>query len=359
MAGTMVNLLEVAPRKVANAPKHINVVLPRPRLWIPVLLTIIGIGVLLYPVVVTNLNNFEQRRLAASYSESISQNRPETLDQMLKKAEEYNRSIPGIPVLDPWMARVSKNNYPYQGYLHQLDLLPEMGRLVIPSAKVDLPIYHGSEVETLERGIGHLYGSSLPVGGTDTHAVLTGHTGLPTATLLDNLINVEKGDLLYVEVMGRKMAYRVYDIRVVKPDDIKTLKVEGGRDLLTVLTCTPYGINSHRLLVTGERTALPPEGIPAAGNQLAVIQWWMWILLAFAVASGVLAFFWMRTQLQNRLSSRRQGAHRTGESKPAAKLEVVSYPPRASVNRSALPQKTYRLVTGNTKINLMRPGRTS
>ena len=301
------NSVALAPRSVANAPKHINVVHSRPRLWIPVLLTIIGIGVLLYPVVATNLNNYEQRRHTLTYSEQIEQSRPEALDEMLAKAEEYNRSIPGIPVLDPWMARVSKNNYPYQGYLHQLDLLPEMGRLIIPKARVDLPIYHGSEVETLERGIGHLYGSSLPVGGNDTHAVLTGHTGLPTATLLDHLVDVEKGDLMFLDVMGRKMAYRVYDIRVVKPDEVKTLKVEGGRDLLTVLTCTPYGINSHRLLVTGERTTLPPEEFPAVQAPLQVVSWWMWVLVAIAAAAAVLAIVWVWGQRHRRRNENFKG----------------------------------------------------
>ncbi|NMW82952.1 class C sortase [Mobiluncus curtisii] len=301
------NTVVLAPRSVANAPKHINVVHSRPRLWIPVLLTIIGIGVLLYPVVATNFNNYVQHRHTLTYSEQIEQSRPEVLDEMLAKAEEYNRSIPGTPVLDPWMARVSKNNYPYQGYLHQLDLLPEMGRLIIPKARVDLPIYHGSEVETLERGIGHLYGSSLPVGGNDTHAVLTGHTGLPTATLLDHLVDVEKGDLMFLNVMGRKMAYRVYDIRVVKPDEIKTLKVQGGRDLLTVLTCTPYGINSHRLLVTGERTTLPPEDFPAAQAPLQTLSWWMWVLVAIATAAGVLAIVWVWGQLRRRRNENFKG----------------------------------------------------
>lgn len=265
------------------APKHQTAAPPRPSYWVPLLLVLAGVLVLLYPVTVTIFSNVEQRQAANAYSEGIEETRPEVLDQMLEKARQYNREIPGTPVLDPWMSRVAKSNFPYQAYLHQLDLLPQMGRLIIPAADVELPVYHGSEAETLERGIGHLYGSSLPVGGKDTHAVLTGHTGLPTATLLDNLTAVRKGDMMYVEVLGQKLAYKVFRIQVVLPDEVSSLKVEGGQDLLTVLTCTPYGINSHRLLVTGERVPLDEADFPSPKPALLAIQWWMWLALGVAI----------------------------------------------------------------------------
>lgn len=261
---------------------------------IPVILAVAGIVVLLYPVVATQWNNARQLKIAYEYSKAEKHIRREQLSASYKAAQEYNRHTPGAPILDPWLARVAKNNNPYQLYLKELSVLPEMGRLVVPKAKVDLPIYHGTQPETLERGIGHLYGSSLPVGGKSTHAVLTGHTGLSTATLLDNLTRMEIGDAIYVQVAGQKLKYRVKWIRVVRPEQVKTLQVQKDLDLLTIITCTPYGINSHRLLVTGIRVPMD------SGNPFGVgrLQWPWWVIIVICIAclAAFILAMWLRKQ---------------------------------------------------------------
>ncbi|MDO4665961.1 MAG: class C sortase [Actinomycetaceae bacterium] len=258
---------------------------------IPVILALAGITVLLYPVVATQLNNARQQYIAYKYSKTEKQLDPKGVRDQLAAADEYNRHGPTSPILDPWLARVAKDNNPYQRYLGQLNLTEAMGRLVIPAAKVDLPIYHGTSMKTLEKGIGHLYGSSLPVGGKSTHAVLTGHTGLSTASLLDHLTDIKHGDPIYIQVAGRKLKYKVFDIKVVKPDQVSSLKVQKGRDLVTVITCTPYGINSHRLLITGER--VPMDKTPVFDHRTPLAwSWWMIAIIAVAaLALGALGWW--------------------------------------------------------------------
>lgn len=301
---------------------------------IPVILALAGIAVLLYPVVATQWNNARQLQIAYEYSKAEKYlDRPQ-LTESFKAAQAYNRHTPGAPILDPWLARVAKDNNPYQVYLKQLNIVPEMGRLVIPGIKVDLPIYHGSQPDTLERGIGHLYGSSLPVGGKGTHAVLTGHSGLSTATLLDNLTKVKKGDAIYVQVAGQKLKYQVRWIRVVRPNQVKSLQRQEGKDLLTVLTCTPYGINSHRLLVTGERVPMDKTD-PFAGAGKLEWPWWMGAIIFVACLAALLLGWWLWRQ-RRRGQDEEENKKTSGESPPIASGGIPAtdaemtthYPPR-------------------------------
>ena len=128
-----------------------------------------------------------------------------------------------------------------------------MGTLQIPKINVNLPIYHGTDEEVLKNGIGHLQGSSLPVGGENTHCVLTGHRGLPNSKLFTRLDELENGDLFFIDVCGTKMAYQVKNLQIIKPEEVDCLNIEAEKDLVSLVTCTPYGINTHRLVVTGER----------------------------------------------------------------------------------------------------------
>ena len=157
-----------------------------------------------------------------------------------------------------------------------------MATVKIPSIDVNLPIYHGTEAATLDKGIGHLFGTALPVGGESTHTVLTGHTGLGTATMFDQLTSLKEGDVFYIEVPGRHLKYQVTDIRVVLPNETETLNKVEGKDLATLITCTPYGINTHRLLVTGERVPMDEEAVAAEAAQVkgAVMKPWMIAVLA-------------------------------------------------------------------------------
>ena len=153
-----------------------------------------------------------------------------------------------------------------------------IGIVKIPKIGVKLPIYHGSSQEVLAHGAGHLYGTDLPVGGKNRHTVITAHTGLADATMFDDLVNLKKGDYFYLDVQGETLRYKVFRISVVEPHDISLLQREKGRDLATLLTCTPYGVNSHRLLVTGYRV-LPDPVKPPEDH----VQWPLWMTL-FVIA---------------------------------------------------------------------------
>ena len=155
-----------------------------------------------------------------------------------------------------------------------------MGSIVVPKVSIDLPIYHGTSESALASGSGHLYGSSLPVGGADTHAVLTGHRGLVEALMFTRLDEMQVGDFFYIKVMGETLGYRVDRITVIEPDDTSQLKIVPGEDRVTLMTCTPYGVNTHRLLVSGVRQAIP-DPIPQIKD--APKDYRVWVIAAVAI----------------------------------------------------------------------------
>ena len=270
--------------------------------FLPVLLILIGLAVLLYPVVATQWNNYQQTKVAEDYREIMedtAEKDPDSMAKALEAAREYNREGRGGPILDAWSSRDAEGNEEYQAYLEQLSGLPAMAQIVIPSIKVNLPVMHGTSDETLSKAVGHLFGTSLPVGGPDTHAVMTGHTGLTNATLFDNLTEVKEGDAIYLAVFGEKLKYEVHDIEVVLPEETDSLKVQEGKDLLTLITCTPYGINTHRLLVHAHRVPMDPDD-SAFDDAGPPIQWWMWAILAVAVLVIFLLIWWLWRQKNKR-----------------------------------------------------------
>ncbi|WP_297851463.1 class C sortase [uncultured Corynebacterium sp.] len=270
--------------------------------FLPVLLILIGLAVLLYPVVATQWNNYQQTKVAEDYREIMedtAEKDPDSMAKALEAAREYNREGRGGPILDAWSSRDAEGNEEYQAYLEQLSGLPAMAQIVIPSIKVNLPVMHGTSDETLSKAVGHLFGTSLPVGGPDTHAVMTGHTGLTNATLFDNLTEVKEGDAIYLAVFGEKLKYEVHDIEVVLPEETDSLKVQEGKDLLTLITCTPYGINTHRLLVHAHRVPMDPDD-SAFDDAGPPIQWWMWAILAVAVLVILFLIWWLWRQKKRR-----------------------------------------------------------
>ena len=262
---------------------------------LPVLLIIVGVAVLIYPVVSTQWNNYRQADVARRYSEVVKEQDPVRLSEQVERARQYNSENMSGPILDPWLSRVSEDNLAYRDYLDQLSSNYAMAQIVVPKAEVNLPVYHGSDDRTLEKGVGHLFGSALPVGGQGTHAVLTGHTGLTNATLFDNLTRLKEGDAFYVNTFGEKMKYRVDQIKVVLPEETDDLRAIPDRDLVTLVTCTPYGINSHRLLVRGTRVAIDPVEEKEAFEETAGIvwQWWMIVAIAASVLALLLLFVWL------------------------------------------------------------------
>ena len=278
----------------AAKAKHRDTSKTLPQKAVPVIvLALLAIGLLLYPVAVTQLNNWEQLRAADSYSSDIDDADEGLLAQQFAAAQEYNKTHSAGPILDPWLTRISEDNADYQAYLSELNAHDVMARLVVPSADVDLPVYHGTSEDVLQKGVGHLYGSDLPVGGEGTHSVLTAHTGLVNATLFDNLNKVKEGDPIYVGVSGERMKYQVNDIRVVLPHETDSLRPEAGKDQITLITCTPYGVNSHRLLVTAERVPFDEEAEQAFTPRGLHWTWWMWAFMAAALLIAIAATFWL------------------------------------------------------------------
>lgn len=264
--------------------------------FITLIAVLLGVVLLLYPVAATQFNNFKQQQFAHEYNGDVLASNPEDLSADLEAARAYNSTLPGVPILDPYLGRVSDpESNEFARYEAQLGRFDVMARVRVPEADIDLPVRHGTSDPVLDAGAGHLYGTSLPVGGIGTHAVVTSHTGLPEATLFDNLIDVDKGDLMFIDVLGETLAYEVDQIKVVLPEEIGDLESVAGHDYLTLFTCTPYGVNSHRLLVRGERvdyTETMQEEFAASDSFTWSIQGWMWLFIIGALA-GLVAFFFI------------------------------------------------------------------
>ncbi len=215
---------------------------------ITIAIMVVGAGLLLYPSVSNYINQANSARVIYDYDQLAANASREDIDAMLLQAQEYNTELYNIPgsFAEPDLV---------QGYDDLLDVTGTgiMGYISIEKLGVNLPIYHGTATEVLQVGVGHLEGSSLPVGGPGTHCVLSGHRGLPSSKLFTDLDKLEVGDRFVITVLDTKLVYEVDQIKVVLPDEIADLQVVEGMDYCTLLTCTPYGINTHRLLVRGVR----------------------------------------------------------------------------------------------------------
>ena len=228
-----------------------------------------GIALLLYPVVGTYLNERSFNDAVSHYEEAVRTLPDDERERMLAEARAYNDSLRGDPVRDPF---VPNSGYAVPGnYDDVLDVdgTGLMGTVSIPSIGLALPVYHGTSDDVLAHGAGHIPQTSLPVGGAGTHAVLTGHTGLPTARLFTDLERLKEGDVFVIEVLGERRAYAVDDVSVVEPDDVSSIRVDGEREYVTLLTCTPYGVNSHRLLVRGAPCDLSDDAALAAATPVS------------------------------------------------------------------------------------------
>lgn len=268
----------------------------------PPILLLAGILVLLYPVFATQYNNQRQERIASEFSAVAEQAGPDAVAENLRRADEYNLKASSSPILDPWLDAQRPGTAQYQDYLSQLNLNDVMATIKIPSIDVNLPIYHGTDTATLDKGVGHLFGTALPVGGESTHTVLTGHTGLGNATMFDQLTSVKIGDYFYIETAGRHLKYQVTDIRVVLPHETESLNKVEGKDLATLITCTPYGVNTHRLLVTGERVPMDEEAVAAEAAQVkgsAMKPWMIAVLASVAVILLIAGIIWLRSRKRN------------------------------------------------------------
>ena len=218
------------------------------------LFVVAGLCLINYPFLSEWVNSFHQAEVLSTYDEAIATKSEEELNGYIADAMQYNEGLleSNVTLNDAFSSGGSSD----ETYLSLLSLSPDgvMGTIEIPSIHVTLPIYHGTSSKVLEEGAGHLEGSSLPVGGTGSHAVLSAHSGLPEKRLFSDIYQLAVGDHFKLLVYGLKLEYEVDDIRVVEPWDTSYLSIQPDKDMVTLVTCTPYGINSHRLFVSGHRT---------------------------------------------------------------------------------------------------------
>lgn len=231
-----------------------------------------------YPWISNFVNQHQADITVDNYKKKEKSLSEEQKEEMWKKAQMYNADLAEnqVELTDPFVESKSaiKSGLIYNNLLN-IDKSGMMCYLEIPCINVNLPVFHGTAASTLERGIGHLEGSSLPVGSKSTHAVLTGHTGLNNAKLFTDLTEVKEGDLFFLHTLGKDLAYRVIEIEVVLPEETQDLLIRKGKDLVTLITCTPYGVNSHRLFVTGIRTKYTPEEKENAKDDRSKDSQWM------------------------------------------------------------------------------------
>ena len=270
-----------------------------------VLIAVAGLAVLLYPGAATWASDRTHEAAVGAYVSTVGSLPPARIRQMLKDAHDYNKHLPSGPLQDPYSAsgagRQTAEGEGVADYLHTLDAGAEgvMGVVAVPSIDVSLPIFHGTAADTLDRGVGHLYGTALPVGGAGTHSVLTGHSGIVGSTLFSNLHKVRLGDELTVTVLDQTLTYRVDQVETVLPEETGSLAPTPGKDYLTLVTCTPIGVNSHRLLVRGVRvptTAVAAQQTVEVGSDPRhAVPWW-----ALEGAAGVLVVLFLTRSLGER-----------------------------------------------------------
>lgn len=232
-----------------------------------VLIVAAGACLMFYPWFSNWLYSHGVDSTVESYEKEVSGTDPEKWDAVLEEARRYNNllALSDTALTDPFVfAEASDITY---GSVLSLDVSGLMCFVEIPKIDVYLPVYHGTSEDTLLKGAGHLEGTSVPVGGEGTHAVLAAHTGINSSKMFTDLTEMEEGDLFFIHVLDDTLAYRVCDIQVILPEKTESLRIEDGRDLVTLLTCTPYGVNSHRLTVTGERTEYTEEVQAEAGSE--------------------------------------------------------------------------------------------
>ena len=214
-----------------------------------VVVFVAGLSFLLYPTASNLWNQAHQSRAIATYTEQVEKLDDSSNKEMLKAARKYNKEL--LKKADHW--KLSKKDKKKYESLLDVSGTGIMGYIEIPKIDCSLPVYHGTDEGALQIAIGHLEGSSLPVGGKSSHCVLSGHRGLPSARLFTDLDQMEEGDTFILNILGHKLAYEVDQIKVVLPEEMSDLEIQEGKDLCTLVTCTPYGINTHRLLVRGHR----------------------------------------------------------------------------------------------------------
>lgn len=267
-----------------------------------------GLSLLLYPFVANQWNNYRQKQLISGYEQVVSEKEAAEgidYDAERKKAEDYNEAL--LPCVLPDSFALAESSGVDPVYMNTLNITGDemMGSVEIPKINIKIPIYHTTEEDVLNKGAGHLEGSSLPVGGANTHAVISAHRGLPSASLFTDLDQMKVGDHFLLHVLDETLCYEVDKISVVKPEDTSALAVEDGQDLVTLLTCTPYGVNTERLLVRGHRVPYVEEEVKEektvlSGSSLHT-NYLLWVFVGLSVtALFIFVLYLKETKLKRR-----------------------------------------------------------
>ena len=229
---------------------------------------VVALGLLLYPLVGELLNEKYHSDVETTYTAAIEDTDGAELTAQREAAEQYNAMLANATISEGGASA------PPLAYTEQLTVGGAMCYVDIPKINVYLPVQHGTGADILEKSVGHVVGTSLPVGGSSTHAVLSAHSGMASSKLFSDIDQLEKGDIFYIHVLGDTLAYEVDGINTVVPTDTSLLQIEEGEDLVTLVTCTPFGVNTHRLLVRGHRVPYTPEQEAAAAAEKTVASSW-------------------------------------------------------------------------------------
>ena len=245
---------------------------------------IAALGLLLYPLIGELLSERYHSDVETTYTAAIEDTDDAELTAQRQAAEQYNAMLSGATITEGGASA------PPLAYAQQLTVGGAMAYVDIPKINVYLPVQHGTDVDTLERAVGHVVGTSLPVGGSSTHAVLSAHSGMASSKLFSDIDQLAEGDVFYIHVLGEVLAYKVDAIHTVLPTDTSLLQIEDSKDLVTLVTCTPFGVNTHRLLVRGHRVPYVPEQeVPAATEKPVASSWTQHYLTGLGIGLGAVA----------------------------------------------------------------------
>ena len=244
---------------------------------------VVALGLLLYPLVGELLSEKYHSDVETAYTAAIEDTDDAELTAQRQAAQQYNAMLANATISEGGASA------PPLAYAEQLTVGGVMAYVDIPKINVYLPVQHGTGAETLEKSVGHVVGTSLPVGGSSTHAVLSAHSGMASSKLFSDIDQLAEGDIFYIHVLGEVLAYEVDAINTVLPTDTSLLQIEDGKDLVTLVTCTPFGINTHRLLVRGHRVPYTPEQASAAEEKPVASSWTQHYLTGLAIGLGAVA----------------------------------------------------------------------
>lgn len=266
---------------------------------------VVGFLFCLYPLASNIIEGYYQRNAVATYQKSVENTDSAVLEEDYRKAEEYNETLYAYnsATLGGGTSLSILGEESYNSIINMGNGV--MGSIEIPKINVYLPIYHGTSDEVLSVGVGHVYGSSLPVGGTNTRSILSAHRGLPNAKLFTRLDEIVVNDLFFIKIQDKTLAYKVRDIQVIDPDDIQLLNAEEGQDLVSLVTCTPYGVNTHRLVVTGERVPFEKSEYESIQKETMSFRELLFAGLPFAFI-GVVVFFKIKDKRVERRANKNE-----------------------------------------------------